>query len=117
MSKFKKSKPFVLVFLLIFALEVESEPLIPQSWDDPNAKFNATNTITNQTIVTWKRVDNVIEGCTAESKKLGVAVIKTPILACSFWTKTSCTIITGKTTTQHSLGHELRHCFQGDWHK
>ena len=114
-SKFKM-KSLILIFLA-FGSAAQSESITPHAWDDPHAKFNAKNTITNQTIVTWKRVDNVIDECNTEFERLGFAKILYRVQACSFWTKTSCTIITSKTTTQHSLGHELRHCFQGNWHK
>lgn len=29
----------------------------------------------------------------------------------------SCVIITGKNTTESILGHELRHCFEGQFHR
>ena len=107
-------------FLGLFLLGIHStghaKSPQPASWDRPEAVFNATNTITNQTLVTWRRVSNVMEECNAESTRLSVAKIKPPFIACSFWTKKTCLIITNKNTTQHSLGHELRHCFQGDWH-
>ena len=107
----------LILYLLSFKLMAEPNAPAYQPWDDPFEKFNATNTITSQTLVIWKRVDNVIDGCNAESKRLGVAKIPYKMQACSFWTKSTCTIITGKNKTQHSLGHELRHCFQGYWHK
>lgn len=31
-------------------------------------------------------------------------------------TESRCVIITGPKTNLHTLGHELRHCVQGDWH-
>ena len=38
--------------------------------------------------------------------------------ACAQWSKTkkTCTVYTGKTTTHVYLGHEVRHCFEGDFH-
>jgi hypothetical protein len=111
----KKALALVLT-VLTFNAQAQSY-MSPQSWDNPSEQFDATRVMTNQTNVIWKRFDNVQEGCSAESQKLGLGKITQPILACSFWTTTSCTIITSKRPNMHNLGHELRHCFQGEWHK
>jgi hypothetical protein len=36
--------------------------------------------------------------------------------ACAKWRGNKCTIITPRETTMETLGHELRHCFEGHWH-
>ena len=40
-------------------------------------------------------------------------------MACAFWNvrRKECTIVTGKETNNVALGHELRHCFEGHFHK
>lgn len=41
------------------------------------------------------------------------------VLACAVFHKDSklCTIITGEHISLATLGHEVRHCFEGLWHK
>ena len=36
--------------------------------------------------------------------------------ACAKWRGNKCTIITPRETTMETLGHEVRHCFEGHWH-
>lgn len=40
------------------------------------------------------------------------------IAACASWNQTekTCTVITGMETTTSNLGHEIRHCYDGDFH-
>ena len=105
------------IVLSSVAINLHAQPYMQDTeWDNPKVEFDASQTMTDKTVVIWKRVNNVQEACNAESERLGVAKIPYQVKACSFWTKSTCTIITGRKTTQHSLGHELRHCFQGAWH-
>ena len=111
-------KTALAIALTVLTVNAQAQSYMQDTaWDDPGAKFDATQTITDKSTIIWKRVDDVQAGCNAESERLGVAKIPYRVKACSFYNKNTCTIITGKKTTQHSLGHELRHCFQGEWHK
>lgn len=68
--------------------------------------------------LTWEVVDNADETCRAEDARMRENPLH--ILGCAFWSKkdpTVCRIITGKLTTHEALGHELRHCFEGKFHK
>lgn len=71
--------------------------------------------VTESTVVKWITVDNVEEECV----KLGAN--KPPLMSvlggCAVYNKHSCTIYTEKTTSMEILGHELRHCFEGKFHK
>ena len=89
--------------------------------DNPNAVFDATNNMTNKASVEWVQVDDVQKVCDgiAEqklNKKFGYRVE-----SCASWKEGTfgftCTIYTGKKTTMATLGHEIRHCFQGEFHK
>jgi hypothetical protein len=84
--------------------------------DNPYEQFDASKTRTNQTTVVWERVDDVQAACNAENQKYGYPPYRQALIACSMHTDNTCKIITGKTTTMWSLGHEMRHCFQGSWH-
>lgn len=72
--------------------------------------------MTNRTTVTVRSVDNVKDSCEAESRKRGFGGLGFPMAACSFWDEKGCTIIVGPKANNDILGHELRHCFQGNFH-
>lgn len=84
--------------------------------DDPNKLFDTSSNYTTHSTITWRPVDDVQKSCEAESRKRGFKGFGYGVQACSFFDGNQCTIITGKQTTMHSLGHEVRHCFQGNWH-
>lgn len=91
------------------------------SLSGPFTKFDATHNMTNTTLVTWEQVNNVQTACDAESKRRGLGGFKIQVEACSFWGKRLtldvCHIITERKTDLDTLGHEMRHCFQGAYHK
>lgn len=85
-------------------------------WDDPMASFPAGDVQKTPMNIKWMPVDNVQQVCDAESRKRNNGGFGFAIKACSFWEGNSCTIITSKRPNMHTLGHEMRHCFQGNWH-
>jgi hypothetical protein len=85
--------------------------------DDPYEVFDTKDNYTAQSTITWLTVDNVQKTCEAESRKRGYNGFGYGVKACSFYEGNTCTIITGKKTTMHSVGHEVRHCFQANWHQ
>ena len=86
-------------------------------WDDPYAPFDATK-YTNRTVsVTWKTVKGDIRSvCNRIAKNKGYQEYNYAINACAFWEGDVCTVYTPETTAMHTVGHEMRHCFQGAWH-
>ena len=89
-----------------------------QNWDDPKAPFSTTENTGETMIISWKTVDNVQQVCQSEYKSRGFGGFNYKVDACSFWnfvTKT-CTVYTKKNPTMHDVGHEIRHCYQGNWH-
>jgi phage/plasmid primase-like uncharacterized protein len=87
-------------------------------WDDPETPFSTKSNKTESMTIVWRPVDNVQTTCAAEIKKRDGKTLGYTVDACSFWedAKNKCTIITKKNPTQHDIGHELRHCYQGQWH-
>lgn len=65
--------------------------------------------------ITWRVVPNnrVAEIC--QIKTQGRFAGKR-ILACAVWQGNQCTVITGTDTDTAVLGHEIRHCYDGDFH-
>jgi hypothetical protein len=61
--------------------------------------------------VRWIAVEDPNRAC----KRFGPMPI---VGACAIWdfAKQTCTVITGQITTMQALGHEVRHCFEGDFH-
>ena len=78
--------------------------------------FDASKNFTKQSNITWVYSDNVTAACNAERTKRNLPTFKKPSAACSFWTQNSCLIITRKNYTKDDVGHEVMHCFAGDWH-
>jgi hypothetical protein len=86
--------------------------------DDPTALFSAASNKTNQVVINWVSVDDVTAVCDRERRAKGQNGFGYTVKACSFWDDDykTCTIITKRNTNMHTLGHEMRHCFQGNWH-
>jgi hypothetical protein len=103
-----------LIFSLIL---VATSSNAQEPWDNPNTMFDTKKNFTEVSTIKWVVVDNVQKACEAESRQRGYGGFGYGILACSFFKGDQCTIITGKKTNMHTLGHEVRHCFQADWHK
>ena len=85
--------------------------------DNPYENFSSSANFTDNSHIRWFAVDNVRAVCDSESKKRGYGGINWPIKACSFYDNNKCDIYTSKQLNMHTLGHEVRHCFQGDFHK
>ena len=84
--------------------------------DNPTALFNAQNNAATSMTIEWRVVDDVDKACATEAKKRGHKQFGYAVNACSYWLDNNCVIITKKRTSMHTLGHEVRHCFQGNWH-
>ena len=108
-------KKALVLALAVFATTVNAD------WSDPMEPFNANNKVADRMSVEWIAVDNIQATCEAESRKRGNNGFGYPLHACSFWTKQSsgyvCTIYTKRNPTTFTMGHELRHCFQGNYHQ
>jgi hypothetical protein len=69
-------------------------------------------------MIEWIAVDKEMEACEKESTRRGFNGFGgISIAACSFYKADQCMIITSKNPTMHSIGHKVRHCFQGQWHQ
>ena len=86
------------------------------NWQDPNAMYNGSDNMTNNTQVIIKNVPNVQAVCETESKRRGNGGFGYSVEACSFWNTNQCTIILPKRFTKEMLGHEMLHCIQGSFH-
>jgi hypothetical protein len=75
--------------------------------------------VMNDVKVRWEVRENVTEVCSRAAKLSPTQAWMTPPLACAMWNVASkeCVIITGKKVSHVELGHELRHCFEGNFHR
>ena len=86
-------------------------------YEDPHQQFDMTHNMTNQMNITFIQTKDVQGTCNKESKQRNLGGFGYSVEACSFWSKTECTIITSPTANFHTIGHEVRHCLQGNFHK
>lgn len=75
--------------------------------------------VMNEVRVRWEVREDVTAYC---AKTVGMGWEQaniTPPLACASWSaaRKECTIVTGTITSHVALGHELRHCFEGHFHR
>lgn len=86
------------------------------SWDDPHRQFDMSKNSPETMSITLKSVDNVQQTCESENRKRFGKNFGFAVNACSFWEGNSCIIIVPRRASMHTLGHELLHCYQGNWH-
>jgi hypothetical protein len=82
------------------------------SAQDYNIRFEARPNLPEKSI-RWVVVDNVSAVC--QNKMPALAGQR--ILACSEYNNHTCTIYTAPVTDLAIVGHEIRHCFEGQWHR
>jgi hypothetical protein len=82
--------------------------------------FSARNRTAEKMLIHWEPVHDVTATCNEERRKRGKPPYGPSVLACAFWDHdpgdSRCRIYTSLDTSIESLGHELRHCFQGAFH-
>lgn len=68
--------------------------------------------------LTWEVRDDASEYCASVQKKGGNLAAARPI-ACAVWVATAnqCKVVTGPNPNHVVLGHEVRHCFEGHFHR
>ena len=79
----------------------------------------AEQRVMDQVKLRWEVREDVVEHCAAATGMGRERAYTTPPLACAIWRVATreCTIVTGPVTTHVALGHELRHCFEGHFHR
>lgn len=85
--------------------------------DNPFELFDSARNFTVTSKVTWIPVDNIQATCNREAKIRGYASYDYEVKACSFYENDVCIVFTQKKLNMHTLGHEVRHCFQANWHE
>ena len=109
-------------FLSVFKMALLSLVIMPITlMAAESTTFNTSNRLTTTSTIEWQSVEHVNEVCQQHSKQLGYAGFAYKVDACAFWKEHlfghQCIIYTAKKTTLEILGHEIRHCFMGAFHK
>ena len=104
-------KTFVAFIAIAFFTTVSAE-----DWQNPEAKFDATKNFTASSTIQWVVTPDIQKTCDTESRNRGLGGFNFSVDACSFWKGPSCVIFTKPMATLHDIGHEMRHCFQGNYH-
>lgn len=88
-------------------------------YEDPHQQFDMTRNKTNEFKVIFVQAADVTQACELESKRRGFGGFGIAVDSCAFYngSMTECTIITPRSANFHTIGHEVRHCLQGHWHK
>ena len=75
--------------------------------------------IMNLVKVKWEVREDVAQYCAKAAQMTPNQAYWSPPVACAVWNVPTkeCTIVTGKETNNVALGHELRHCFEGHFHR
>ena len=113
---------FAFLTILLFAVSgcqtVASHKVAAHEFIPFNA-MPAQHRIMNQVRINWEVRDDVAHVC-AHAYSMGrQQAYLTPPVACAIWDilKAECTVVTGPLTSHVALGHELRHCFEGHYHR
>lgn len=108
-------------FILLSLVLVCTSAFSYTSRENPHENFDLLRNNATDIAVTIIPSDNVQATCDAESRKRGYGGFKVSVEACSFWdkkrTNNKCTIVLPRYANFHTVGHEMRHCMQGSFHK
>jgi hypothetical protein len=87
-------------------------------YEDPHQEFDMTHNVSNNMNIVFRQAADVNRACDAESVRRGFGHYTYTVDACSFWNTphTECLVITEPTANFHTIGHEIRHCLQGQFH-
>lgn len=105
-----------ILFILLFPLPALSATFK----DDPYEVFDVSKRERSAVQLMVYSDGDVATRCQKESRKRHLGGFPYRVEACSFWNEDSglkCSIYLPTLTNMHQLGHEVRHCLAGAWHK
>jgi hypothetical protein len=110
---------FVFLMLNLSGCQVMGGGVIPSSEYEMFTPKSADQRILKEFKLRWEAREDVTQFC---AKSIGMGreqAYITPPVACAVWHVASkeCVIVTGTRTNHVALGHEVRHCFEGHFHK
>ena len=109
------------VLLLVIILS----PFVPgfgyaEVVETPFDMFSLEDNVVSNSNITIRVVKNIEEMCRKNGRKNLHQITSKNVEACSTWSfsggKSTCIIFASKDIDYWILGHEVRHCFQGNFH-
>jgi len=111
---------WTLFSLVIMSLPFTHDFVYGEVIETPFDMFSMENNIVSNANITIKVVKNIEETCRKNGRKNLHQITSKNVEACSTWSfsggQSTCIIFTSKDTDFWILGHEVRHCFQGNFH-
>lgn len=94
-----------------------TQPSIPLAELDSFTAKPESQRVLNRVKVRWEVRDDVAQVC-SQKANVGTQSVQAAPIACAVWNVPAqeCVIITGRQVAHVTLGHELRHCFEGHFH-
>ena len=110
-------KKMSLVIAIILAISgCSAQPVNPvKAWEYNAEHINTPNPQTRVRTITWRQVSDqeLQQIC---DKSTNGRFGKNRIVGCAVWRGDQCTVITGINTSTSNLGHEIRHCYDYNFH-
>ena len=97
---------------------VSTQPSIPLAELDAFTAKPESQRVLNRVRVRWEVRDDVAQVCSQKVSSLGAQTVQAAPIACAVWNVPAqeCVIVTARQVNHVTLGHELRHCFEGNFH-
>jgi hypothetical protein len=107
------------LILSLIACQIPAPHMISGQEFIPFNAMPAQHRIMNSVRITWEVRQDVAHFCAFASQMGREQSSLTPLMGCAIWDilKGECTVVTGPVTSHVALGHELRHCFEGHFHR
>ena len=85
--------------------------------NSPERVFDMKKNITNKTTVILSYAKDIQKACETKSRELGYGGYGYPVRACSWFYDDRCIVIVPEQVEMRTIGHEMMHCLQGNWHQ
>jgi len=92
---------------------------LPAHEYEPFKPLPAEKRLMNEVRIRWEVREDVAQVCARAIQMGKEQAYITPPMACAVWDvpQEECIVITGPNPTHVALGHEVRHCFEGRFHR
>ena len=115
-------KAALFVISLVFGLLAGCQTIpgnLPAHEYEPFKPLPVEKRLMNEVRIRWEVREDVVQFCAKAIQMGKEQAYITPPVACAVWDvpKKECIVITGHKPTHVALGHEVRHCFEGRFHR
>jgi hypothetical protein len=110
------------IISILLPLSILACSSTPQDPNPPRSYIGPVNPYNNRSVtIHWRKVTSPDQYCRQVNRGMSQRhpADKEIFLGCAHWntTKSECTIVTGLKDNLDTIGHEVKHCFDGDWHR